>query len=287
MDSIDSGLHLRFLGPFSMSRADGRSVELSPTTGSVVAYMTYNRGRALARESLQEVFWGHIEPHRGRRCLASTLCRVRKSLEESGIQPDRFFERQDRSHVTVRPEIVEWTDVDEISERERQIDTGNGVESHLRRALDLYRGALLEDQFVDWADNERRRFESIRLRLLRELLRVRREAGDHDQVIALAEQFLHLDPICEEVYRELISAYQMRGEKAKSLEIYERCRATLGEGLGVAPSPETQALMSVDRMDLSTRFQPEGLQPIVEELRSILSRVQELEVAVRKAIRSR
>ena len=46
----------------------------------------------------------------------------------------------------------------------------------------------------------------------------------------------------EAAYRQLMRALAAAGERGEALRVWERCRTTLVEELGVDPSPETEAV---------------------------------------------
>ena len=56
------------------------------------------------------------------------------------------------------------------------------------------------------------------------------------------QQILTLDPLREDVHRELIRLHLRRGHRALALHQYEQCRAVLDDELGVEPMEETRAL---------------------------------------------
>ena len=57
-----------------------------------------------------------------------------------------------------------------------------------------------------------------------------------------ARDALALGPTHEAAYRQLMRALAAAGERAEALRVWERCRITLVEELGVDPSPETEAV---------------------------------------------
>ena len=57
-----------------------------------------------------------------------------------------------------------------------------------------------------------------------------------------ARDALALDERREAAFRALMRAHAAAGERAEALRVWERCRATLVEELGIDPSPATEAV---------------------------------------------
>ena len=113
----------------------------------------------------------------------------------------------------------------------------------LRRAVALYQDDYLPDcLYEDWPAAERQRLRHLYLvtaeRLARHLLR----AKDWDAVIRTCEAILARDNCWEAAYRLLMRAFSARGNRAELHAAYQRCAATLGEELGIEPSPATRTL---------------------------------------------
>lgn len=51
-----------------------------------------------------------------------------------------------------------------------------------------------------------------------------------------------LEPFHETGWQRLMSAHAAGGNRAEALRVYARCKDLLAEELGVAPSPETEAI---------------------------------------------
>ena len=62
------------------------------------------------------------------------------------------------------------------------------------------------------------------------------------RAIEVARRAVELDPAKEAAYRQLMCALAAAGERGEALRVWERCRVTLVEELGVDPSPETEAV---------------------------------------------
>jgi DNA-binding SARP family transcriptional activator len=66
----------------------------------------------------------------------------------------------------------------------------------------------------------------------------------YEQAIAYGERILEIDPLREEIHRELMQIYAQMGQRPKAVQQYETCRARLMTELGIVPMPETRKLHS-------------------------------------------
>ena len=114
-----------------------------------------------------------------------------------------------------------------------------------RRALDLYRGPILDGVFED-AILEMR--EQFRLRFIGVLSRALVDASTSrnvESVISLGNRLTREDPWNEGAVRELMAAHYSRGERALALTIYDRLAKTLAEDLQAEPAPATRSLRNL------------------------------------------
>ncbi len=109
-----------------------------------------------------------------------------------------------------------------------------------RRALALYAGHFLhEDDQQAWQAVTRTRLASKFKRLARSLAGHAAEHGDAAEARSLLERAVEIDPLAEDSARELMHLLAVQGEPAQALAVFERCRATLANALGVTPSAAT------------------------------------------------
>jgi two-component SAPR family response regulator len=109
----------------------------------------------------------------------------------------------------------------------------------LLSALELYQGSLFgpsDSRLVRTArERLRRLYAHACFSAGRRMLR----AGDVAGAIGLYERALEREPSCEELYRALILAQAACGQPSAACETYERCRRSLQERFGTAPSTAT------------------------------------------------
>ncbi|MFN0187056.1 MAG: BTAD domain-containing putative transcriptional regulator [Aquabacterium sp.] len=115
--------------------------------------------------------------------------------------------------------------------------------SDAERALALYGGAFVpvDDDDASWKAVYRNRLASQCRRLVRGLARAAISSGRHDAARALLERGLELDPLAEDLARELMLELADRGDKAAALAVFERSRASVA-ALGVTSATATLAL---------------------------------------------
>jgi predicted ATPase/DNA-binding SARP family transcriptional activator len=112
----------------------------------------------------------------------------------------------------------------------------------LQRAVNLYRGDLLEGFYDDWILNKRYQLESQFMEALARLMRAHEEQREYEAVLAAALRLLDCDPLREDGHRAAMRAYGRLGQRNAALEQYARCREIVHTELGAEPMIETTEL---------------------------------------------
>jgi DNA-binding SARP family transcriptional activator len=241
-------LRIQLFGAVRVSHGDQtRDARLIHTVQALLAWLVLNRRTTHAREALAELFWGGQRDDRARSCLSTALWRLKQALEPDGVPPGAYLISEGTA-VGFNGESNHWLDVAAFEE-------GVGLLRTLRHrprnppdwlraesAIGHYRGDLLEGFYDDWALRERERLRLLYLDSLATLLTHYSDADALDDALRCGQQILTLDPLREDVHRELIRLHLRRGHRALALNQYEQCRAVLDEELGVEPLEETRAL---------------------------------------------
>ena len=111
-----------------------------------------------------------------------------------------------------------------------------------RSGWSLWRARWGRGRRREWSlprpDRLRRRF----LRGVGALGRRWESAAERRRAVECYERGLDVDDLAESLYQRLIVCYRRLGARAEALAVYRRCRDALASGLGVEPSPETEAL---------------------------------------------
>lgn len=223
-------------------------IQLTRENKGLLAFLLLQRHRFHSREILADVFWGEHNQQRARGSLNTALWKLKKALEPEGIPAGTYLRKSQCGEVSFNKDSQYWLDV-EVFERVVNHTLVCPFESiaenqlaDLKDALGLYRGDLLEGVYNDWAILERERLRTLHLKSLIYLLHYYRFHNAYEKAIAYGQEILDLDPLREEIHRELIRLYQENGQRALAVRQYEICRSILANELGITPLEDTQRL---------------------------------------------
>jgi DNA-binding SARP family transcriptional activator/TolB-like protein/Flp pilus assembly protein TadD len=198
-----SAIHVRMLGPMSISRA-GAALKLpaSRKVRAVIAYLTL-APQAVARSHLCELLWDVPDDPRGE--LRWCLSKIRRLLDEPG-RP-----RVETSGDTVRLDLTDCVvDVVEIG-RAMQAGIETLAEDRLKALSALFAGEFLDGLEIDrsppfdgWLNAQRRRFRAGHAAVLEDL--VTRGSGDTDAIFGYLEKWLELAPFDQRAHESLLGA---------------------------------------------------------------------------------
>ncbi|MBN2469904.1 MAG: bacterial transcriptional activator domain-containing protein [Anaerolineae bacterium] len=116
------------------------------------------------------------------------------------------------------------------------------AEQLLERAIRLHERDFLRDFDQPWALRRRDELRGTYVDALTALARLYEDAGRTTEALGLYNRAFGAFPQREDLVRAQMRLYQDAGQPDRSLVIYERLVTELQRSLGVAPSPETEAL---------------------------------------------
>jgi DNA-binding SARP family transcriptional activator len=245
-------------------------------------------GETLQRDSIAERLWPMRPPGRGRRCLSTTLWRLRRTLDGPATSAQAGCISADRDTIRFERITAYWFDVDAFERKaaaglQGSLPCDEARARALREALELYRGDLLEDCYDDWCLAEREKLRLLLLRVLKRLQRQARLSGDFELAIAYGERLLSLDSLQEDVHRELMRCHVDAGRQTRALEHFRRCRKMFNAELHVEPMRETWELYHQIRADRSKSASVEPHGGSLASLESALTQFDRALVALRYA----
>jgi DNA-binding SARP family transcriptional activator len=217
------------LGRFRLIDAAGGDVPLAARKAQqLLAILALSAPQPVRRDRLIGLLWSDMPEERARHSLRQLLSSLRKEMAAV---------RADGDELSLD---LEACDVDVLELR--RLATGQSREA-LTRAVDLYRGPLLEGaDSTEWLATERRRLDELAAAAMARLARAHAEAEDLPAAAQVLRRWLEVDPCAEEAYRQLMRTLDAAGDRAGALQLYQRCVDVLQRELGAAPSEATTAI---------------------------------------------
>lgn len=250
-------LRLSLFGAFQATVNETRLTKFrSAKNQALLAFLAVEAHRAYARSTLADLLWPDDRQESARQNLRQAIFQLRHLLESEADTPASFL-LVTPSTVQFNPDSNHWVDVVHF---ERLLDACARHEHHdpvtcavclhrLAQAVDLYRGPLLEDIFVEqshrmeeWISLRRETLHQQVLSALYTLSAGQIALGDASSAYRYAQRQIELDPLREEAYRQGMIALAMRGEFSAASALYLDASRRLYEELGVSPSLETETI---------------------------------------------
>ena len=231
--------HIEWVGQAARKKgkAQGRPIELLK---AVIAF----DGRDVRVQKITDAMWPHIDSDYANRSFNTTLHRLRNIL---GDEQALILEG---GQLSLNPSFF-WLDLWAMEQAQKQIsgmiagDIAGGLDEIrvvVAKVMNIYRGAFLGDEEASWALGTREQVRNRFTRYSSQAVNYFNANDCPDEAINLLEHALETDDRSESLYRLLMLCHAEQGRKAEAIEVYNRCRTTLGGRLGVKPSPETEEI---------------------------------------------
>ncbi len=280
-------LECRLLGEIHFL-IDARPLAPFPTQKAayLLCYLLLYRERRHPRALLIDTFWPDRDEHSARRCLSTTLWRLRRTLGDEASSSPLLSTEGDS--IGFRAGSPIWLDVAAFEQAAQATAQVRGQDlSPQQAAVALYRGDLMEGAYDDWCLIERERLASLHLQMLGKLMGFCRRHRQLPEAIAYGQRVLAIDPLRETVHRDLMRLYCETGDRAAAIRQFERCRALLAQEMGIEPMQETLDLYAEIRAQTEPCVSsPEAIAPEVgadAPLRQALERLVESQAQVEHA----
>ena len=226
-------LHVNLLGRLDVRAASGAAVRLGGRHAPALFALLVLARRPRTREAIAADLWPDADGT-SVGSLRQALWLVRHGLIDAGVDPDAVLDIRSEA-VAIRQEAR--LEVDAIAFELSLEDGERGAE----RAVELYRGDLVEALAHDCFAAERERLADRYEDALVEVARNRLRSGDVRGARRAAEAVLARDPLREEAYIILMSVLGMTGSRSQVVRQYRRLQDVLERELGEPPLPETDA----------------------------------------------
>jgi len=233
-------MQMNLFGGFEVWLNSARIPLLPKKVEALLAYLALNIGRPQMRDKLAALLWGETGDVQARNNLRQAFFVLRQKFGSTGSTPPILLTAGET--VTLSPIAV---DVDAVK---FQLLISLGTPNELQRAVDLYRGELLEglnvteSPFEQWLFVQRERLRELATDALRRLLAFHMSSASTEAAIQTAVHLLALDSLQEEVHRCLMRLYAAQERWGAVQRQYRVCLETLRRDLDAAPAPQTTKL---------------------------------------------
>jgi DNA-binding SARP family transcriptional activator len=230
------------LGASDLGRCTGHrflTLLSKPKQLALLVYLTQATPHGFhRRDKLIALLWPDLDHQHARTALRKALHFLRGVLGPASLQVRGDEVAVSRQHI--------WCDAVAFEEA---VQAGDEA-----RALELYRGPLLEGLHVSTAPEFERWLETARRRLRRAaaeaalgLAKEREANGDAPNAVVFVRRAITIEPYHEVAYQALIQLLDRLGDRAAAVTAYEELKTRLARDLEVAPAPETLALIQAVR----------------------------------------
>jgi DNA-binding SARP family transcriptional activator len=245
------GLRIFTLGGLLVEGPDGPITGewLDQRPGQLLRYLICERGKVAPADAITEAICPHTGSAGASNNVRYLIHTLRARLEPGRpLRGEPSFVVSRRGGYALCPERV-WIDADALEQR---IDAGMaalaagdsaGGREHLRRAVSLYDGSFLADEpYAEWALRERDRLDAITCDALRALARL--HVDDPSAAMVYLERLARIEPLDDDVQRQLISTWLRLGRKSRAVRHYHSFRVRLMREFGERPSFELSHLVA-------------------------------------------
>ncbi|WP_320043718.1 BTAD domain-containing putative transcriptional regulator [uncultured Desulfobacter sp.] len=244
-------LEIKLFGRFKLTIDDK---ELPPAKWNsskalmIFKYLAANRTRGfIPREVLIEMLWPEADPKKTAGRFHMAMSALRKTLEP-GILPKRASTYIERKKDTYRLYDADRIRIDSeqfsnalILARANRDNPQKALVSY-RLALSLYVGSFLEeDQYEDWCNHLRDKFNSDYLIMLKEMADIYEKQDDMENALHCNQKIFSIDSFNETAATKIMAFHSNQGNFAQVKQTYQTYRNAAQE-LACPVSPDVTAL---------------------------------------------
>ncbi|MFX0573297.1 BTAD domain-containing putative transcriptional regulator [Nocardia nepalensis] len=228
------------LGPLQIRVDDGELIEVPGVRlRALLIALALEPGRAVPKATLVDWIWGEQPPSDAANALQALVSRLRRVLPDGSLDVQAGGYR-----LTVESDAVDAVRFEQLLDQARGGDDAHQAEL-LREALDLWRGAVMQDVGVQDSaavDAVITRLDGLRLAAMEDRYEAEIRLGRGTELVSELTELVARHPVRERLVAALMRALATAGRGAEALVVYQRAREALADTLGVDPSPELSAL---------------------------------------------
>ncbi len=240
-------LRLELLGPVRIFFADTEITHMNwvrSKSRDLLIYLAH-LGNPVDKDRIIEALWPETPYQQANALFHTIMHNLRHILEEQTGRKDWILYRGRRYHLLPGSAAIDKHDFQELlAAAGNDGELSERLASLLEEAVALYRGDYLEEMEYPWVIMEQEYMKQLYYKARDRLSGYYLNQGNYLQAIIHLEHLVRDNPLTEEYYRRLISAYAGMGDLKSINSQYKRLISVLKDELGLTPSPEMQELYS-------------------------------------------
>ena len=210
---------------------------------ALLAYLAATQA-AQRRETLLALLWPELNHSRGLAALRTTLSALRKAFDGEWIVTEGDVIRLADGYTSDLHQFQQKMSLAQAAIPSQQI-------THLKNAVALHRGKFLagftladSTTFDEWQFHQTEYWQQQQSVALRVMCAALLKQNEIESAIPFAQQWVAQDPLHEPAQRFLINLYSRNHQRSAALRQFSQFKQLLADELGVAPEPETAALIA-------------------------------------------
>jgi LuxR family transcriptional regulator, maltose regulon positive regulatory protein len=197
------------------------------------------RQEPLTKEQIGDALWPETENLQALKArFKDEIYRLRRAVGRSVIVFDDVYYRFN-STLDYEYDVEAFESY--LARARRARDLSRRMEWY-QKAVDLVQGPYLSEVDALWVFTERERLGQLYDSALEELARLYLNSNQLHECLTISQTALIKNRYNELIYQFEMKAYAALGDRAAIVRSYQACKTSLMEGLGIAPSPETEML---------------------------------------------
>ena len=215
-----------------------------------------NRGQGIHPEVIAEKLWPEQEYVDPKSAVSNMIYRLRRMLALAvGEQNASKYILFDQGSYLWNPKASYWLDAAEFESLVHRADRlGKGKREEiiplLRKAVSLYKGEYLSELlYSEWVLWQRHYYHRLFLESVINLGELLKRAGEYDELIALCEKAMAIDPYQEQIHILYLEALLALGKNQLASSHFRNVSDMLYREMGMRPSQSMTHLYQVIMTD--------------------------------------
>ncbi|GEM_PF-5366534 len=226
------------LNGFSLS-VDNRNVGPLPRKArALLAYLAIRNGRPVFRETMSDLLWTGRGVEQARHSLRQALLVLRQALRDASAGLVRG--RDGTLALSLDVIDTDFAHFRTLAGSSDPVDLEAAAALIIGRLMGSF--APVAADFDDWPEQARQDIMDDLLELLERLFSAYMTTDNNQQTARIAERMFAIDPLREDIHRQLMRAYVAAGRRGEALHLHAKATEILLRELGVSPAAETETV---------------------------------------------